>query len=174
MFIKDESYLTVIKTTYTLTLGELDFEDLNTTKFMIFVVYTTLITLVLMNLLIAILSDAYELVQAEKKYYDGKAKLSRTLMYERIAIFFMRLLKREPEQEDQFLFISMPLNYEEDPNLEDEGMIGKLLNDSKKNQIDTNTRFEENKKRNEEIKKEINEKINASEVKVEKRIDDLS
>ena len=100
MLTKDESYLTVIKTTYTLTLGELDFEDLNTTKFMIFVVYTTLITLVLMNLLIAILSDAYELVQSEKKYYDGKAKLSRTLMYERIAIFFMRLLNREPDQED--------------------------------------------------------------------------
>ena len=62
MFTTDESYLTVFKTTYTLTLGELDFEELNTTRFFIFVVYTTLITLVLMNLLIAILSDAYELV----------------------------------------------------------------------------------------------------------------
>ena len=62
MLTNDESYLTVFKTTYTLTLGELEFEDLNTTNFSIFVVYTTLITLVLMNLLIAILSDAYEIV----------------------------------------------------------------------------------------------------------------
>ena len=62
MFTTDESYLTVFKTTYTLTLGELEFEELNTTRFFIFVVYTTLITLVLMNLLIAILGDAYELV----------------------------------------------------------------------------------------------------------------
>ena len=122
---------------------------------MIFVVYTTLITLVLMNLLIAILSDAYELVQSEKKYYDGKAKLSRTLEYERIAIFFMKLLKKKAEQEDQFLFISMPLNYEDDANVEDEGMIGKLLNDSKKNQNDTISRFEESKKRMDEIKMDI-------------------
>ena len=62
MLIKDETNLSVFKTTYTLTLGELDFEELNTTRFFIFVVYTTLITLVLMNLLIAILGDAYELV----------------------------------------------------------------------------------------------------------------
>ena len=71
MLTQDASYLDVIKTTYTLTLGELDFEDLNTSRFLIFVVYTTLITLVLMNLLIAILSDAYELVQSERKFYDG-------------------------------------------------------------------------------------------------------
>ena len=62
MLTQDASYLDVIKTTYTLTLGELDFEELNTSRFLIFVVYTTLITLVLMNLLIAILGDAYELV----------------------------------------------------------------------------------------------------------------
>ena len=62
MLTKDANYLTVFKTTYTMTLGELDFENLTTTKFIIFVYYTTLIILVLMNLLIAILSDAYELV----------------------------------------------------------------------------------------------------------------
>ena len=84
MLNQDGGYLPVLKTTYTLTLGELDFEDLDISRFIIFMVYTTLITLVLMNLLIAILSDAYELVQSEQKYYDGKAKLHRSLMYERI------------------------------------------------------------------------------------------
>ena len=59
---QDVEQLTVYKVTYTLTLGELDFEDLSPSRFIIFVAYTTLITLVLMNLLIAILSDAYELV----------------------------------------------------------------------------------------------------------------
>ena len=62
MLTQDEGYLAVFKVTYTLTLGELDFEDLKTSRFLVFVVYTTLITLILMNLLIAILSDAYELV----------------------------------------------------------------------------------------------------------------
>ena len=133
MLTKNESYLTILKTTYTLTLGELEFEDLNTTNFAIFVVYTTLITLVLMNLLIAILSDAYEIVQSERKFYDGKAKLDRTLMYERLAIFFIKLFKIETEQKDQFLFISMPLNYEDDQNIEDEGMIGKIIYDARKN-----------------------------------------
>ena len=65
----------VVKTSYTLTLGELEFDELDTTGFLIFMGYTTLITLVLMNLLIAILSDAYELVTSERKFYDGKAKL---------------------------------------------------------------------------------------------------
>ena len=97
MLTQDEEPLTVFKVTYTLTLGELDFEELSTSRFIVFVAYTTLITLILMNLLIAILSDAYELVQSEKKYYEGKAKLERSLMYERLVMFFMKLLKREKE-----------------------------------------------------------------------------
>ena len=48
----------------------------------------------------------------------------------------------------------MPLNYEDDPNIEDEGMLGKVLNDGRKNQ------------------KELNEKIDAIEKKVEKKIDE--
>ena len=62
MNTQDASYLDILKTSYTLTLGELDFEEMNTTRFVIFMVFTYLITLVLMNLLIAILGDAYELV----------------------------------------------------------------------------------------------------------------
>ena len=90
MLTSDESYLHVFKITYTMTLGELDFEELNTIRFLIFVAYTTLITLVLMNLLIAILGDAYELVTSEKRYYDGKAKMQRSLMYERLIRFLWK------------------------------------------------------------------------------------
>ena len=144
LLTQDDGYLNVFKVTYTLTLGELDFEELNFTRFMIFVVYTTLITLVLMNLLIAILSDAYELVQSEKRYYDSKSKLNRSLMYERIIVFFMKLYSEEKEQEYHYLFASMPLNYEEDVDNEDEGMIGKILNDSRKNQKEITEKFEEN------------------------------
>ena len=76
-----------------MTLAELNFEDLDTTKFLIFVVFTTLIALILMNLLIAILSDAYELVTSERKYYDGIAKLQRSLSYERLVLIKKRLFK---------------------------------------------------------------------------------
>ena len=89
----------IIKTTYTLTLGELDFEDLNTTRFFVFVVFTYFITLVLMNLLIAILGDAYELVQSERKYFDGKTKLSRSLMYEELAMLMKNLVGKQVEEE---------------------------------------------------------------------------
>ena len=95
MMTEDEGYLAVFKVTYTLSLGELDFDELSISRFLVFVAYTILITLVLMNLLIAILSDAYELVQSEKKYYEGKAKLERSLMFERLVMFFMRFLKKE-------------------------------------------------------------------------------
>merc|ERR1719330_737509 len=88
LFFEDGSYLSILKISYTLTLGELEFEDLDTMKFLSFVVFTTFITLFLMNLLIAILSDAYELVTSERKYYNGKAQLDRSLSYERLGIFF--------------------------------------------------------------------------------------
>ena len=81
----------------------------------------------MMNLLIAILSDAYELVTSEKKYYDGKAKIERSLMYERLAILVMSFFKKDREQTYHYLFVSMPLGYKDDTNNEDEGMIGKIL-----------------------------------------------
>ena len=127
MFIQDGKYLSVIKTSYTLTLGDLEYNDLDTTGFLIFMGYTTLITLVLMNLLIAILSDAYELVTSERKFYDGKAKLQRSLMYERLKMFLMKLFKKERKLSYHYLFVSMPLSFEDDTNNEDEGMIGKIL-----------------------------------------------
>ena len=65
----------VIKKSTALTFGEYEYENLDTTKFLIIFLFATIIFLVLMNLLISILGDAYELVTSEKKYYDGKAKL---------------------------------------------------------------------------------------------------
>ena len=84
------------------------------TNFAIFMAYTILITLMLMNLVIAILSDAYELVTSEKKYYDGKAKMRRSLMYERLKTFVLKPFIGEKDQTYHYLFVSMALNYEED------------------------------------------------------------
>ena len=50
---------------YVLALGELgEFTDLSMTAFWVFLVFTILITVVLMNLVIAILSDKYEEVMS--------------------------------------------------------------------------------------------------------------
>ena len=67
LLFQKRSSSTVIRTAYTVTLGELDdYMELNLTSFAIFASYTILITLVLMNLVIAILSDKYESVTAER------------------------------------------------------------------------------------------------------------
>ena len=78
-----------MRTAYTLTLGDLDdYMELNFTSFTIFAAYTILITLVLMNLVIAILSDKYEAVTSERQFYEGKTMLKKSLMYEKILMLF--------------------------------------------------------------------------------------
>ena len=47
---------------YAITFGELAFEDLNAMQYIMFVVFSFAITLVLMNMLIAIMTDSYEKV----------------------------------------------------------------------------------------------------------------
>ena len=173
---QDGMYLTVLKTSYTLTLGELDFEDLNTTKFLIFMLFTTLITLILMNLLIAILSDAYELVTSEKKYYDGQTKIRRSLSYERLAMFILKQLGKRSEQTYYYLFASVPLSLEEDTNNEDEGMIGKILHAARVNQKEVNTRFDENQEGIKDARSKIDaiqEKVNAMQEESNKRFETL-
>ena len=128
MLTMDVSYLSVVKIAYTLTLGDLDYEEMDTLRFLIFVAYTILITLMLMNLVISILSDAFELVTSENKFYDGKAKLRRSLMYERLRRLVLKSFYKKNEQTYSYLFVSMPLSYGEEANIEQEGMVGKLLN----------------------------------------------
>ena len=111
-----------------------------------------------MNLLIAILSDAYELVTSEKKYYDGKAKIERSLMYERIAIFVLKFFKKEKKQTYHYLFVSMPLSYEDDANNEDEGMIGKILHATRSDFKEVSKKFEN---------------VDSNQLKVDKKIDSM-
>ena len=147
----------VFKKSTALTFGEYDYEALDTTKFLIIFLFATVIFLVLMNLLISILGDAYELVTSEKKYYDGKAKLQRSLMYERLAIMILRLLKKEKDQTYHFLFVSMPLNYGDDTTHEDEGMIGKILSANRATHKELTARIDENQAKVEKIDQKIDD-----------------
>ena len=61
----DNNGLSVVKISYTLVLGELDFEDLSLVRFIGFVAYTGLITIVLMNLLIGVLTMSLDIVVSE-------------------------------------------------------------------------------------------------------------
>ena len=42
-------------------------------------------------------------------------------------MFAMRLFRKERELTYHYLFVSMPLSFEDDTNNDDEGMIGKIL-----------------------------------------------
>ena len=109
------------------------YDDLTTVKFLIYVVFTTAITLVMMNLLVSILGDAYELVTSEKKYYDGRAKLHRSLAYERLIRFLRQVVRREPELTFEYIFASIPYNFGDEGDNDDEGMIGKILYSARMN-----------------------------------------
>ena len=89
--------------------------------------YSILITLVLMNLVISILSDRYELVMAEFNYYNGKAKLQKSIAYERLIMFLQNCFCKTKEQSYHYLFITKPLTIEEDRNDEWDGMTGTVL-----------------------------------------------
>ena len=89
LIMRKDNYNSYVKLSYTLALGELDeFHMLSPTAFLIFTAYTILITVVLMNLVIAILSDKYEEVMTYRDYYEGKAMLKRSLAYEKLLMAF--------------------------------------------------------------------------------------
>lgn len=133
MLTTEEDYLAVFKTSYTVTLGDMVYDDLSFVRFLIYVVFTTAITLVMMNLLVSILGDAYELVTSEKKYYDGRAKLHRSLVYERLLRFISKVFRRDTELPDEYIFASIPYNFGDEGDNDDEGMIGKILYSARMN-----------------------------------------
>jgi ABC-type multidrug transport system fused ATPase/permease subunit len=79
----------VVRNSYVLAFGELgDFQDFGTVKFFIFVLFTFFIPLLLMNMLIAIMSDAYERVQANSAAADVRSLADMELEYEEVVHFF--------------------------------------------------------------------------------------
>jgi uncharacterized membrane protein len=79
----------VVRNSYVLAFGELgDFQDFSSVKFFIFVLFTFFIPLLLMNMLIAIMSDAYERVQANSAAADARSLADMELEYEELIYFF--------------------------------------------------------------------------------------
>ena len=59
--------------------------------------------------------------------------LQRSLGYERLKVFMLKLFKRDQEQSYHYLFVSMPVSFQDDTINEDEGMIGKILHAARVN-----------------------------------------
>lgn len=63
-----------IRSSYVMTLGELgEFEDIPIPNFLIFVLFSFLIPLVLMNMIIALMGDSYTRVQTNAIAADARA-----------------------------------------------------------------------------------------------------
>lgn len=59
--LDSQSLTSQLKSSYVLGLGELgEFDSFNTIQFLIFIIFSFFIPLLLLNLLIAIMSDGYE------------------------------------------------------------------------------------------------------------------
>ena len=65
----------------------------------------------------------------------------------------------------------MPLNYEEDTNNEDEGMIGKLVNVARTNHRDSQAKIDENQGKVEAVHEELKKQIDQMQEKVDNKID---
>jgi F0F1-type ATP synthase membrane subunit b/b' len=78
-----------VKDSYVLAFGELgEFREFTTVKFTVFVLFTFFIPLLLMNMLIAIMSDAYERVQSNAAAADARQLADMQLEYEEIVYYF--------------------------------------------------------------------------------------
>ena len=84
-------------------------------------------------------------------------------MFERLVIFFMKLFKRKKEQTYHYLFISMPMSFEDDTNNEDEGMIGKIVNVARNNHKENQNAIQKNEK----AIQDANAKIDAIQEKIQ-------
>lgn len=70
----DDSFIHLLRSSYVLSFGELgDFAEAAVVKFFVFALFSFIIPLVLMNLLIAIMSDSYARIQENSKAADARA-----------------------------------------------------------------------------------------------------
>ena len=87
-----ESYADILRSSYVLLYGDFgELAEFSTVKFFVFVFFSFVIPLVLMNLLIAIMSDSYARVQENAKAADARAMASMILEQEELYYLFKRI-----------------------------------------------------------------------------------
>ncbi len=85
----DSEETSTARGSFLLAFGELgDFESIGLVQFLIFALFLFFIPLVLMNMLIAIMSDAYERVQSNAQSADSKILADMILEMEELTRFF--------------------------------------------------------------------------------------
>ena len=89
---KENTFGKVKSAVYT-TFGQLD-DDTNAyhiDAFVSFTFYTLVLTTIIMNMLIAVMTDRYEIAMAEMKFHDAKKRIGRSLRYDLMRRTILRL-----------------------------------------------------------------------------------
>ena len=83
-FNSKENTFGMVKSAVYVTFGQLDDDtnDYTIDAFVSFTFYTLVLTTIVMNMLIAVMTDRYEIAISEMKFHDAKKKLGRSLRYD--------------------------------------------------------------------------------------------
>lgn len=122
----DDGFVTQLKNSYVLSLGELgDFGEFSALRFIVFIIFSFLIPLVLMNMLIALMSDSYSRVQTNAVAADAKALAEMEAEMEEVVSFLAAKFKPDMvKQGFYYFFVTQCNDGEEDGDWE--GMVGQL------------------------------------------------
>jgi len=120
-----------IKESYVLAFGELgNYPDFDFLRFFIFILFTLFVPLLLMNMLIAIMSDAYERVQANAMSADYRSMAQMLQEMEEVMNYILHVFRPEAvKTKYQYLFFTTAGNVSDGiDNQMWSGMVGELKN----------------------------------------------
>ena len=88
----EHGFVEFMRDSWAFSFGELgDIENFGLIRYLVFAAFTFIIPLTLMNLLIAIMGDAYNRVQENSKAADARALANMELEMEQLVYFFKSL-----------------------------------------------------------------------------------
>ena len=74
-------------------------------RWILYIIFTILMSIVMLNLLISIISDEYDRVQSTQRSTDLKAKCEMIYDFGQLEIFFRRNILRQPYVEGETLYV---------------------------------------------------------------------
>lgn len=122
----DKSIITDLSNSYVLSLGELgSFDEFGYLQYFIFIMFSFLVPLVLMNMLIAIMSDSYARVQSNSIAADARALAEMLEEMEEVFQFIFTVFRPSMiKQEYYYCFVTKVNDEAEEEDWE--GAVGQL------------------------------------------------
>ena len=118
-----------MKASYTFAFGEFgEYLEYSRVKFAIFMIFSFFIPLVMMNLLIAIMSDSYARIQENAVVTDARSLAGMILETEQLVYYYKLYISPESVKSSYyFLFYSKEITNEGDDSTEMEKMAENIM-----------------------------------------------